>query len=84
VIQPATSGGKSPEPEDDRVYTFESTHHAMWAEDVAREASIPAEIVPAPLKSGAKCALALRTTRAHFDGLGNALDEEGVEYRTFP
>lgn len=84
MIQAAASEENPAKSEDDRVYTFDSTHHAMWAEDVAREASIPAEIVPAPLSSGAKCALALRTTRAHFDALGNALDEEGVEYRTFP
>ena len=30
------------------VFTFDTTHHALWAEEVAGEHGIPAEVIPAP------------------------------------
>ena len=65
------------------LFTFETTHMALWAEDTARERGIPAEVVPAPPQAKAKCGLALRTTRARFDDLERALREEGVSFGTF-
>ena len=64
-----------------RLILFETTHHAMWAEDVAREAGIPAEVVPAPKESDAKCGLALEVMPDTLAALTAALDGEGVPYR---
>lgn len=68
----------------ERVFTFDTTHHALWAEDVAAERGIPAEVVPAPAASNAKCALALRTFPDRFEALAAALAEEGVPCRPYP
>jgi hypothetical protein len=43
------------------IFTFDTTHHALWAEEIAREAGIPAEVVPAPPAARARCNLALET-----------------------
>jgi len=39
--------------------TFETSHHALWAEDLARERKIPVVVVPAPAESISRCGLAL-------------------------
>lgn len=65
---------------DLRSYLFDTTNQAMWAEDVARERGIPAEVVPAPPEAKAKCGLALRTTTAHATDLEAAMEEEGIPY----
>lgn len=62
------------------VLVFETTHHAMWAEEVAADRGIPAEVVPAPPEVEAKCGLALRTLPGRIKELEGALDEEGVPY----
>ena len=65
------------------LFTFDTTHMALWAEDTARERSIPAEVVPAPPETKAKCGLALRTTAEHADELTAALREEGIAFGTY-
>lgn len=65
------------------IFLFDTTTHAMWGEEVARERAIPAEVIPAPPASGAKCDLALRTLPARCRELSGAFDEEGIEYRIF-
>ena len=45
-----------------RTFVFETTHHAMWAEDVARDQAIPAEVVPA--RSGRRGSLRRRPADA--------------------
>ena len=64
-----------------RTFVFETTHHAMWAEDVAREQAISAEVVPAPPEADAKCGLALRTFEAQAGELATALEKEGIVYK---
>jgi len=66
-----------------RTFVFKTTHHAMWAEDVARDQSIPAEVVPAPPKSEAKCGIALKIQAAGAPELAAALDQEGIVYEVF-
>jgi len=66
-----------------RVLVFDTTHHAMWAEEVARSAGIPAEVVPAPEGTEAKCGLALEVVPEGFAELLPALDKEGIPYRVF-
>ena len=65
------------------LFTFDTTHMALWAEDTARERSIPAEIVPAPPEAKAKCGLALRAEVARADELSTAFREEGVQFALF-
>jgi len=62
-------------------FVFDSTNAALWAEDVAREAGIPSEVVPAPAGSDAKCDLALLTTADRARDLHAALDSAGVAHR---
>jgi hypothetical protein len=65
-------------------FTFDTTHHALWAEEVAREASIPTEVVPAPPAAGARCNLALETLPEEVTRLAAALEAAGVPYRLYP
>ena len=63
------------------VFTFDTTHHAMWAEDVAREHEIPVDVVPAPPDGGARCGAALRVPGPRSDELAAMLKGEGILYR---
>ena len=38
-----------------RILVFDTTHHAMWAEEIAREQGVAVEVVPAPEGVDAKC-----------------------------
>ena len=69
---------------DAELFLFETTHHALWAEDVARERELPAEVVPAPAAAKAKCGLALRTLPHLRPALAQALDGEGIAFRLYP
>ncbi len=61
-------------------FTFDTTHHALWAEEVAREAGIPAEVVPAPPAARARCNLALEALPDDAERLARTLDAEGVPH----
>jgi hypothetical protein len=63
------------------VFTFDTTHHALWAEEVAGEVAVPVEVIPAPPETKSKCDLALRTPRARADELERAFQGEGIEFR---
>lgn len=63
---------------------FDTTTAALWAEEVAMERGIPAEIVAAPAESDAKCDLALVTHAERERELTDALGEEGVPFRRWP
>jgi Protein of unknown function (DUF3343) len=65
------------------LYLFETTHQAMWAEEVAREQGIPAEVVGAPADAKAKCGLALRTATGHCGILELAMGAQGIEFRVY-
>ena len=66
-----------------RILVFDTTHHAMWAEEMARAAGIAAEVVPAPEGTDAKCGLALEVLPEGLDSLVPALQKEGIPYRVF-
>lgn len=66
-----------------RVFTFDTTHHALWAEEVAREREIPAEVIPAPPAAHARCNLALETLPEDVDALAGALSGEGVPFSLY-
>ena len=62
------------------LFSFDTTHMALWAEEVARDRGIPAEVVPAPEEIEAKCGLALETLPDRAEDLRLALEEEGVVF----
>lgn len=66
------------------TFVFDTTNAALWAEEVAREAGIPVETVPAPGESEAKCDLALITPTARAPELTAALTDAGVRFRPWP
>ncbi len=65
------------------IFTFDTSHHALWAEEVARERQVPAEVIPAPPESGSKCDLALRTLPGEAPGLRQAFLDEGILFQEF-
>lgn len=66
-----------------QLFTFDTTHHALWAEEVAREAEIPVEVVPAPPAARARCNLALECLPDDLLRLGELLTETGVPYQLY-
>ncbi|HEX5724808.1 MAG TPA: DUF3343 domain-containing protein [Longimicrobiaceae bacterium] len=65
-------------------FVFATTHHALWAEEVARERGLPAEVVPTPPAAQARCNLALETLPEDADALAAALAAAGVPHARFP
>lgn len=65
------------------VFVFDTTHHALWAEEVAREAGIPAEAIPAPPAAKARCNLALETLPEDVERLASVLTAQGVPHATW-
>lgn len=65
------------------IILFDTTHHALWAEQVARERGLAAQVVPAPVGADALCDLALETLPEDVDALTAALGEAGVEFRLY-
>jgi len=65
------------------IFTFDTTHHALWAEEIAETRGIPVEVIPAPPEAGARCDLAIRTLPDRVEEFAEALRAEGVEYRVF-
>lgn len=66
-----------------KLVVFDTTHHALWAEEVARELGLAVEIVPAPAESSAGCDLALETLTEDLPGLAAALRERSIVFRIF-
>jgi hypothetical protein len=66
-----------------RLLVFDTTHHAMWAEEIAREQGLGAEVVPAPPGVTSKCGLALEVLPADFDRLVAALSSQGVPHQVW-
>ncbi|HET6230270.1 MAG TPA: putative Se/S carrier-like protein [Longimicrobiaceae bacterium] len=62
------------------IFTFATTHHALWAEDVARDAGVPAEPIPAPPAAHARCSLALETLPEDFERLAGILAAESIPF----
>lgn len=65
------------------IFTFDTTHHALWAEQLALERGFAALIIPAPAESRAKCDLALETLPEELDDLARVLEEAGVAFRIY-
>jgi hypothetical protein len=66
-----------------RIFTFDTTHHALWAEQIALDLRLGAQVIPAPAAAKAKCSLALEVLEEDIEVLRNALDAQGVVFREF-
>jgi Protein of unknown function (DUF3343) len=65
------------------IFTFDTTHHALWAEEIAKENRLAFEIVPAPADSHARCDIAIATVLEDRGRLSELLEEAGVEHRIY-
>lgn len=65
------------------LLVFDTTHHALWAEEVARQLGLAAEVVPAPAAARAGCDLALETLAADLPALVAALRDRAIAFRVF-
>jgi hypothetical protein len=65
------------------LFTFDTTHHALWAEEVAAESGIPAQVVPAPPAARARCNLALETFPEDEATLAAVLAAAGVPFSRY-
>jgi len=63
------------------TFVFDSTNGALWAEEVARSAGIPVEVVPAPAGARSVCDLAIAAIASDAQALEAAWVGEGVPYR---
>ena len=66
-----------------RILVFDTTHHAMWAEELAREQGVAVEVVPAPEGVDAKCGMALEVLPESLASLETVLNREGVPFRLY-
>jgi transposase len=62
------------------VFLFETTTDVFWAEEVAQEAGIPVEVIPAPPPRGDLCGTALRTTGGLAHRLERVLRDAGIPF----
>jgi hypothetical protein len=65
------------------LLTFDTTHHALWAEQIAIERGLAAQVVPAPPEAEAKCDLALEVLPEDLEPLKAALADSGVEFGVY-
>jgi hypothetical protein len=65
------------------IFTFETTHHALWAEEIARDAAIPVDVVPPPPAARARCDIALETLADFEAPLADLLNASGVTFATY-
>jgi hypothetical protein len=63
------------------VFTFDSSHHAFWAEDLARERGLSIDVIPAPAHAESKCGLALRLPLVSATDLEALCQQEGIRFR---
>lgn len=66
-----------------RLLTFDTTHHALHAEQLAHEAGLAAEVTPAPPEAAAKCDLAIEFLPEEEDALVSLLQRERVAFRVW-
>jgi tripartite-type tricarboxylate transporter receptor subunit TctC len=66
-----------------RILVFDTTHHAMWAEEIAREQGVAVEVIPAPEGVDAKCGMALEVIAEALDNFKEMLNKEGIPYTLY-
>ena len=71
--------GAQPNP----LLVFDTTHHAIWAEQLIHAAGCAAEIQPAPAAAKAKCSLAIAYLAEEEACALQALHDAGAPYRKY-
>jgi uncharacterized protein (DUF58 family) len=66
-----------------RLLTFDTTHHALFAEQLAHERGLAAEPTPAPPDAGALCDIALEFLPEEEEQLVALLRHAGVAFRVW-
>lgn len=66
-----------------RVLTFDTTHHALWAEELALERGLGVQVVPAPADADAKCDLALEFLPDEEAALTAALVAAAIPFKLY-
>ena len=62
------------------VFTFDTTHHALWSEELALEAGIAHEVVPAPAAADARCGIGIEVLAGDVERFRALLRSAGVEH----
>lgn len=65
------------------IFTFDTTHHALWAEETASDAGIPNQVVPAPPAANARCNLAIEVFPEDIGRMTAALEAAGVPFSLY-
>lgn len=65
------------------IFTFDTTHHALWAEEIARSEGVAHEVIPAPPEANAKCNIAIEVLAADRPGFAAALENAALPYAIF-
>ena len=65
------------------LLTFDTTHHALWAEEVVAAAGIPCQLGPAPPAAAARCNLALETFPEELERAEGVLLDAGVPFAPY-
>ncbi len=66
-----------------RVFLFDTTHHALWAEELARDRGLAVQVIPAPKDADVRCDLALEVLPEDAAALEAALRDAGVVFRRY-
>jgi uncharacterized protein (DUF58 family) len=66
-----------------RLLTFDTTHHALFAEQLAHEHGLAAEPTPAPPDAGALCDIALEFLPEEKEQLVALLRNAGIAFRVW-
>lgn len=66
-----------------RLLTFDTTHHALWAEELLLGGGLAAAVVPVPPGTGALCDLAIEFLPPEEDAVLALLREAGVQFRVW-
>ena len=65
------------------IMVFDTTHHALWAEEIAREKGFAVEVVPAPQGEKNKCGMALEILEESYETLSAIFAQEGIPFKTY-
>ena len=64
------------------ILVFDSTHHALTAEEVLEESGLDIDIVPVPAEIRVGCGLAIEVALADRDRAEDALAAAGVVFKS--
>lgn len=65
------------------IFVFETTHHALWAEEIVREEGRPFQVTAPPPAAHARCDIALESFAEERNAIAAALIAVGIQFRTF-